>query len=112
MSAGHVDFYFDYLSGYAYFGWLRVRSLCARKGATLGVHPVLFAGLLNHWGQLGPAEIPPKRAWIADAASGESATSASGTGTPYRSSSCRDWYSINFTVYLFSLTQALYLPLG
>jgi 2-hydroxychromene-2-carboxylate isomerase len=64
MSAGHVDFYFDYLSGYAYFGWLRVRSLCARKGATLGVHPVLFAGLLNHWGQLGPAEIPPKRAWV------------------------------------------------
>ena len=23
--------------------------------------PVLFAGLLNHWGQLGPAEIPTKR---------------------------------------------------
>jgi 2-hydroxychromene-2-carboxylate isomerase len=64
MSAGHVDFYFDYLSGYAYFGWLRVRALCERKEATLGVHPVLFAGLLNHWGQLGPAEIPPKRAWV------------------------------------------------
>jgi len=25
--------------------------------------PVLFAGLLEHWGQLGPAEIPPKRAF-------------------------------------------------
>jgi 2-hydroxychromene-2-carboxylate isomerase len=23
----------------------------------------LFAGLLNHWGQKGPAEIPPKRVW-------------------------------------------------
>ena len=23
--------------------------------------PVLFAGLLNHWGQLGPAEIAPKK---------------------------------------------------
>jgi 2-hydroxychromene-2-carboxylate isomerase len=25
--------------------------------------PVLFAGLLNHWGQKGPAEIPAKRQW-------------------------------------------------
>ena len=25
--------------------------------------PVLFAGLLNHWGQKGPAEIPAKRKW-------------------------------------------------
>ena len=25
--------------------------------------PVLFAGLLAHWGQKGPAEIEPKRAW-------------------------------------------------
>jgi 2-hydroxychromene-2-carboxylate isomerase len=25
--------------------------------------PVLFAGLLQHWGQKGPAEIEPKRAW-------------------------------------------------
>jgi 2-hydroxychromene-2-carboxylate isomerase len=25
--------------------------------------PVLFAGLLNHWGQKGPAEIPAKRTW-------------------------------------------------
>jgi 2-hydroxychromene-2-carboxylate isomerase len=64
MGADRIDFYFDYLSGYAYFGWLRVRALCERKGVTLGLHPILFAGLLNHWGQLGPAEIPPKRAWV------------------------------------------------
>jgi len=25
--------------------------------------PVLFAGLLKHWGQKGPAEIPAKRRW-------------------------------------------------
>ena len=25
--------------------------------------PVLFAALLNHWGQKGPAEIAPKREW-------------------------------------------------
>jgi 2-hydroxychromene-2-carboxylate isomerase len=64
MAPTHVDFYFDYLSGYAYFAWLKIQEICDRKGATLGVHPVLFAGLLNHWGQLGPAEIPPKREWV------------------------------------------------
>jgi 2-hydroxychromene-2-carboxylate isomerase len=25
--------------------------------------PILFAGVLNHWGQKGPAEIPAKRKW-------------------------------------------------
>ena len=25
--------------------------------------PVLFAGLLEHWGQKGPAEVPVKRRW-------------------------------------------------
>ncbi|MDE1928853.1 MAG: DsbA family protein, partial [Burkholderiales bacterium] len=25
--------------------------------------PLLFAGLLRHWGNIGPAEIEPKRAW-------------------------------------------------
>ena len=55
-----VDFYFDYLSPYAYFSALRLPALCARRGAELVWHPVLFAGLLDHWGHRGPAEIPPK----------------------------------------------------
>jgi 2-hydroxychromene-2-carboxylate isomerase len=59
-----VDFYFDYLSPYAYFAWHRLRPMCAAKGAELWAHPTLLAGLLNHWGQLGPAEIPAKRRWI------------------------------------------------
>jgi 2-hydroxychromene-2-carboxylate isomerase len=58
-----VDFYFDYLSGYAYFAWIQLRPLCAKRKVELAAHPTLFAGLLNHWGQLGPAEIPPKRRW-------------------------------------------------
>jgi len=41
-----------------------VRRLCEKRGAALDVHPVLFAGLLNHWGQLGPAEIPPKGLFV------------------------------------------------
>lgn len=55
-----VEFFFDYLSPYAYFAALRLPGLCARHGAELSLRPVLFAGLLDHWGHLGPAEIPPK----------------------------------------------------
>lgn len=58
-----VDFYFDYISGYAYLAWVQLRTLCAKRNAQLAAHPTLFAGLLNHWGQLGPAEIEPKRRW-------------------------------------------------
>lgn len=55
-----VDFYFDYLSPYAYLASLELPALCERHEVELRLRPVLFAGLLNHWGQLGPAEIPPK----------------------------------------------------
>lgn len=59
-SAKKLDFYFDYLSPYAYLASIEVVELCARNDLILHYRPVLFAGLLNHWGQLGPAEIPPK----------------------------------------------------
>jgi 2-hydroxychromene-2-carboxylate isomerase len=55
-----VDFYFDYLSPYAYLAWLCLPEITKPRGIEIVPRPVLFAGLLNHWGQLGPAEIPPK----------------------------------------------------
>ena len=55
-----LDFYFDYLSPYAYLASLEIGPVCERHGVELRLRPVLFAGLLDHWGQLGPAEIPPK----------------------------------------------------
>ena len=60
-----LDFYFDYLSPYAYLASLEMPALCQRHDVELRLHPVLFAGLLGHWGQKGPAEIPPKgrHAW-------------------------------------------------
>jgi 2-hydroxychromene-2-carboxylate isomerase len=59
-----VAFYFDYLSPYAYLAWHGARELCESRGVALDAVPVLLAGLLNHWGQRGPAEIGPKREWV------------------------------------------------
>jgi 2-hydroxychromene-2-carboxylate isomerase len=56
-----VTWYFDFISPYAYFGLLRLQELPADAQVTL--QPILFAGVLNHWGQKGPAEIEPKRVW-------------------------------------------------
>ncbi len=53
-----VPFYFDLLSPYAYLAWVRAR----RAEVPLAPQPVLLSALLDHWGQLGPAEIPGKRA--------------------------------------------------
>lgn len=64
MAARPVEFFFDFLSPYSYFAWPRVRALCARRGVALDLRPVLFAALLDHAGQRGPAEIPAKRAWL------------------------------------------------
>lgn len=54
-----VDWYFDYISPFAYLQSEQLRLLPAF--VTVRYRPVLFAGLLNHWHQLGPAEIPSKR---------------------------------------------------
>ena len=56
-----ADWYFDFISPFAYFASLRLEELSSKL--QLQTHPILFAGLLNHWGQKGPAEIAGKRAW-------------------------------------------------
>lgn len=55
----NVDFYFDFVSPFSYIALHRLDSLAC----TASLKPVLFAGLLRHWGQKGPAEIPAKRRW-------------------------------------------------
>jgi 2-hydroxychromene-2-carboxylate isomerase len=54
-----MDWYFDFISPYSYLQLERMPQW--PKHATLVPKPILFAGLLNHWGQRGPAEIGPKR---------------------------------------------------
>lgn len=53
--------YFDVISPFAYLHLMRFGEL--PEDLSIDYRPVLFAGLLNHWGQKGPAEITPKRLW-------------------------------------------------
>lgn len=63
--ADAIEFYFDVISPYVYIAEALLRRLCERHpGVTVVYRPVLFAGLLKHWGQLGPAEIPAKRVFM------------------------------------------------
>ncbi len=57
-----ATWYFDIISPFAYLQSKQITSL--RDQLDIKPTPVLFAGLLNHWGQLGPAEIEPKRQFI------------------------------------------------
>jgi 2-hydroxychromene-2-carboxylate isomerase len=56
-----ADWYFDFISPFAYIGLARLGRFSQKL--EIRYKPVLFAGLLNHWEQKGPAEIPPKRVW-------------------------------------------------
>jgi 2-hydroxychromene-2-carboxylate isomerase len=54
-----VEWYFDFVSPYSYIALHRLREI----PVPIAYKPVLFAGLLKHFGQKGPAEIPAKRRW-------------------------------------------------
>lgn len=59
-----IHFYFDFISPYSYFAWLKLPSLAKKYNREIEAHPVVFGKLLDKWGQLGPAEIPPKQSWL------------------------------------------------
>lgn len=58
-----LRFWFDPISPYAWLAFQRLPQLLAGHSVVVEYQPVLFAGLLKHWGQLGPAEVAPKRDW-------------------------------------------------
>ena len=62
--ASKIHFYFDFISPYAYFAWRKLPALAKKFNREIEAHPVVFGKLLDKWGQLGPAEIPPKRNWL------------------------------------------------
>ena len=56
-----LDWYFDFISPFSYLQSEQLHTLPAN--VQVNFKPVLFAGLLNHWNNIGPAEIAPKRTW-------------------------------------------------
>jgi 2-hydroxychromene-2-carboxylate isomerase len=60
MAEPRVEFLFDFLSPYAYLAWVRLPELRAGRSFSLSLRPVALGAVLRHWGQLGPAQIPPK----------------------------------------------------
>ena len=64
VMASKIHFYFDFISPYAYFAWRQLPTLAKKYNREIEAHPVVFGKLLDRWGQLGPAEIPPKRNWL------------------------------------------------
>lgn len=59
----HITFYFDVISPYAYLAFEKLPEALAGLSYQVTYKPVLFAAFLKQHGQLGPAEIPGKRAW-------------------------------------------------
>lgn len=59
----HITFYLDFISPYAYLAFERLPEALQGVSYSVSYQPVLFAGMLKHHGQLGPAEIAPKRDW-------------------------------------------------
>lgn len=59
-----MRYIFDFVSPYAWVAWRPARALADRHGVELVFEPVLFAGLLDAHGNVGPAEVPAKRAYI------------------------------------------------
>ena len=58
-----IDFYFDFVSPYAYLAFEQLPQALSGHSYQVRYRPLLFAGLLKHHGQRGPAEIEPKREW-------------------------------------------------
>lgn len=58
-----LQFWFDPVSPYACLAFEQLPQALEGLSYSVDYRPVLFAGLLKHWGQKGPAEIEPKRAW-------------------------------------------------
>jgi len=59
----HITFYFDFISPYAALAFEQMPITLMGQSYSVTYKPILFAALLKHHGQLGPAEIMAKRYW-------------------------------------------------
>ena len=58
-----ITFWFDPVSPFAYLAFERLPEVLVGCSYAVTYRPILFAAMLAHWGQKGPAEIEPKSAW-------------------------------------------------
>ena len=59
----NITCYLDFISPYAYLAFELLPEALQGISYRVSYQPVLFAAMLKHHGQLGPAEIAPKRDW-------------------------------------------------
>ncbi len=58
-----ITCWLDFVSPFAYLAFERLPQALEGCSYAVDYRPVLFAGMLQHHGHKGPAEIEPKRAW-------------------------------------------------
>jgi 2-hydroxychromene-2-carboxylate isomerase len=63
MSAGDIDFFFDFVSPYSYLCWNKLPEVATRHGRRIVPRPALFGAVLQAHGTRGPAEVPARRAY-------------------------------------------------
>lgn len=59
-----ITFYLDFVSPYAYLAFEALPQALQGLSYSVRYRPVFLGALLQHNAVLGPAEVPPKRAWI------------------------------------------------
>lgn len=59
-----LNFYFDFLSPFSYFAWMKLQTLAPELGLKVNYKPVALGPLLNHWQIKGPGEVTPKREFL------------------------------------------------
>lgn len=60
----HITFYLDFVSPYAYLAFEELPIALMGLSYSVTYKPVFLGALLKHNAVLGPAEVPPKRAWL------------------------------------------------
>ena len=58
-----ITFYLDFISPYAHLAFEQMPKALQGCSYEVRYQPILFGALLQHHGQLGPAEFAPKRDW-------------------------------------------------
>lgn len=59
-----LNFYFDFLSPFSYFAWVKLEDLKQKNEFKIHYKPVALGPLLNHWQIKGPGEVTPKREFL------------------------------------------------